>query len=87
MTENHSKGPQRTVTNQGIDIIHRTVLFAELRLSASIWSSNNRFLLSFLCEKSHVIGQSRCHWRIPVDILSHFSKIVEQYNNLEQVKM
>ena len=36
--------------------------------------------------ESHVIGQCHCHWRIPVDILSHFDKIVEQYNNLEQVE-
>ena len=28
MNENHSKDPQRTGTNQGIDIIYRTVLSA-----------------------------------------------------------
>ena len=44
------------------------------------------FLLSFLYEKSRAIGQCHCHWRISVDILSHFNKIVEQYNNLEQVE-
>ena len=40
----------------------------------------------FLHWKSHVIGQCRCHWRLSVYILSHFKKIVEQYNNLGQVE-
>ena len=44
------------------------------------------FLLSFLYGKPHVISQCHCHWCIPVDIPSHFNKIVEQYNNLKQIE-
>ena len=83
VTENHSIDPQRTGTNQGIDIIYGTVLSAGLRLSTLIWRRNNRFFIIFFIWKSHVIGQCHFHWHIPADILSHFNKIVKQYNRVD----
>ena len=41
------------------------------------------FYYLFLYGKSHATGQCHCHWRIPVDILGHFNKIVEQYNKFK----
>ena len=79
----YSKDPQRNGTNNGTDIIYWTELSAGLWLSASIWRWNKRFWLSFLHQKSHAIGQCNCHSRIPVDILRHFNKIVEQNNKFK----
>ena len=83
MVTKYSKDPQRNGTNHGIDIIYWTVLSAGLWPSASIWRRDKRFLLSFLHGKSHAIGQCNCHLEIPVDILGHFNKIVEQYNRFK----
>ena len=83
--KNHSKGPQRNGINHGTHIIYRTVLSAGLWLFTSIWSRNNRFSLSLLYGKSHATGQCQCHWRIPVNVLGHINKIVEQYNKFNGV--
>ena len=42
--------------------------------------------LSFLYGKPHVTDQCHFHWHIPVNILSHFNKVIKQYNTLEQVE-
>ena len=83
--KNHSKGPQRNGINHGTHIIYRTVLSAGLWLFTSIWSRNNRFSLSLLYGKSHATGQCQCHWCIPVNVLGHINKIVEQYNKFNGV--
>ena len=83
--KNHSKGPQRNGINHGTHIIYRTVLSAGLWLFTSIWSRNNRFSLSLLYGKSHATGQCQCHWCIPVNVLGHINKIVEQYNKFNRV--
>ena len=79
----YSKDPQRNGTNNGTDIIYWTELSAGLWPSTSIWRWNKRFLLSFLHQKSHATGQCNCHSGIPVDILRHFNRIVEQNNKFK----
>ena len=83
--KNNYKGPQRNGINHGTHIIYRTVLSAGLWLFTSIWSRNNRFSLSLLYGKSHATGQCQCHWCIPVNVLGHINKIVEQYNKFNGV--
>ena len=41
------------------------------------------FYYLFLYRKSHAISLCNFHLGIPVDILGHFSKIVEQYNKFK----
>ena len=79
----YSKDPQRNGTNNNTDIIYWTVFSAGLWLSTSVWRRNKRFLLSFLCGKSHAIGECNCHSGISVDILGHFNKIAAQYNKFK----
>ena len=74
------KSFQRSTKND-TDITYRTLLSTGLRLPTS--SKNNRFLLFLLHRKLHAIGQCHCHWLIPVDIPSHFNKIVEQYSKFK----
>ena len=84
VTKNHSKDPQRNGTNHGTDIIYRTVLSiccCDYLLQYEVGIIV--FYYFFLYEKSNDIGQCYCHWRIPVDILGHFNKIVEQYSKFK----
>ena len=85
VTKNHSKDPQRNGTNHGTDIIYGTVLSAGLQLSTSILCRNNRFYYSLYTESHMSLASAVAigEFAVPVDILGHFNKTVEQYNKFK----